>query len=76
MKHQIISHSHPSIDALAKVTGDLKFISDIRIPGMLWGQVVRSPYPHALIKEINTSEALKVPGLRLSLLRLIFPTSL
>lgn len=73
MKHQIISHSHPSIDALAKVTGDLKFISDIRIPGMLWGQVVRSPYPHALIKEINTSEALKVPGVKAILTAADFP---
>jgi CO/xanthine dehydrogenase Mo-binding subunit len=62
--YRVISKSHPPVDSLAKVTGQIKFISDIRLPGMLWGQVVRSPYPHARIREIRTDKALRVPGVK------------
>src|SRR5258708_14955797 len=38
------------------------YIDDIKLPGMLYLDIVRSPYAHARIISINIEEALKVPG--------------
>ena len=38
------------------------YVDDVSLPGMLHMAVVRSPYPHATIKSIDISEAMKVPG--------------
>src|SRR5690554_5159317 len=62
--YSVISQGLPAIDAKAKVTGQTEYISDIRLPGMLWGQVLRSPYPHARIKNIDVTAAAKVPGVK------------
>src|SRR5262245_16203324 len=37
-------------------------MEDVNLAGQLWLDIVRSPYAHATIKSIDTSEALKVPG--------------
>src|ERR1700760_449698 len=39
-----------------------QYVDDVKLPGMLHGDFVRSPHPHARIKSINSEEALKVPG--------------
>ncbi len=44
-------------DGIAKVTGALKFASDIYVPGMLVGRILKSPYAFADIKRIDTQEA-------------------
>ena len=49
-------------DALAKVTGEAKYTSDIQLPGMLYGKMLYSPHPHARIASIDTSEAERHPG--------------
>jgi CO/xanthine dehydrogenase Mo-binding subunit len=54
----------PSIDAVEKVTGRLQFGSDFRLPGMLYGKILRSPFPHARIVSIDASRARKLPGVR------------
>jgi CO/xanthine dehydrogenase Mo-binding subunit len=59
--HQI-GRSVPRIDALDKVTGRAKYTADVHLPGMCYGAFVRSPYAHARIKSIDTSEAEKLPG--------------
>ncbi len=46
-------------DALAKVTGKLKYTNDIELPGMLYGRILKSPYPHAIVEGIGIGEALK-----------------
>ncbi len=51
-------------DGVDKVTGAAQFGADMALPGMLWGKVKRSPYAHARIKAIDTSKALKLPGVR------------
>ncbi len=45
-----------------KVSGQAIYTSDITLPGMLWGQVLRSPFPHARIVSIDTSRAAQLPG--------------
>mgnify|MGYP000920183417 CR=1 FL=1 len=44
------------------LTGRAKFIDDIEIPGMLHAAFLRSDYAHAIIKNIDVSEARKHPG--------------
>ncbi|MGZ4351172.1 MAG: xanthine dehydrogenase family protein molybdopterin-binding subunit, partial [Solirubrobacteraceae bacterium] len=44
------------------IRGQGTYLDDIRLPGMLHGAVLRSPYAHAKINSIDTSEALKLPG--------------
>ncbi len=49
-------------DGPDKVTGRAKYGADLNLPGMLHAHYVRSPYAHAVIKSIDFSEALKLPG--------------
>jgi aerobic carbon-monoxide dehydrogenase large subunit len=44
------------------VLGKGTYVEDIRLPGMVYGQMVRSPYAHARIVAVRTEEAMKVPG--------------
>jgi 2-furoyl-CoA dehydrogenase large subunit len=44
------------------ITGRGRFVDDIKIPGMLYAALLRSPYAHAKIKRIDTSKAEKLPG--------------
>ena len=44
-------------DGVDKVTGKARFGADFSLPGMLFGKVLRSPHPHAILKSIDISEA-------------------
>lgn len=46
------------------LTGKGQFLDDMKLPGMCHAAVLRSPYPHAIIKSVDVSEALKIPGVR------------
>ena len=50
------------VDGVDKVTGRAKYTGDLEIPGMLYGHVLRSPYPHALIEDIDATAAESLPG--------------
>ncbi|HEX9442614.1 MAG TPA: xanthine dehydrogenase family protein molybdopterin-binding subunit, partial [Candidatus Binatia bacterium] len=50
------------VDGVEKVTGRAKFTGDFSLPGMLHGKILRSPYPHARIKNIDASKAEALPG--------------
>jgi 4-hydroxybenzoyl-CoA reductase subunit alpha len=54
----------PRIDAPAKATGKAVFIDDMSLPGMIYGQLLQSPYAHARIVNIDTSKADKLPGVK------------
>ena len=41
-----------------------QFLDDIKLPGLLYGKVLRSPHPHALIKSIDKSRAETLPGVK------------
>ena len=49
-------------DGVDKVIGAAKYGADIQLSGMLHGKVLRSPYAHARIKSIDTSEAEALTG--------------
>src|SRR5215475_1847642 len=46
------------------VQGKGNYVDDLTFSGMLYMALVRSPYPHAEIKNIDSSEAMKVPGVK------------
>jgi carbon-monoxide dehydrogenase large subunit len=50
------------VDAVEKVTGAARYIADLRLPGMLYGRVLRSPYPHAKIVSVDVTAAKNLPG--------------
>ena len=58
----VIGKGLPRIDALPKVTGTAPYTVDLKMPGLIYGKILRSPLAHARIKSIDTSEALKLPG--------------
>lgn len=58
----LIGVSHPRPHALKLACGTAKFSGDIRMDGMLELAVVRSPYPHALIKSVDTTQAQTMSG--------------
>lgn len=49
-------------DGPAKVTGALTYLTDMSMPGMLYGRVLRSPHPYARITAIHTSHAESLAG--------------
>lgn len=61
---RIVGSNVPRVDALEKVTGRAEFAITFRLPGMLHGKVVRSPYAFAKIIHIDSSRAEKVTGVR------------
>ncbi|HWO41562.1 MAG TPA: xanthine dehydrogenase family protein molybdopterin-binding subunit [Candidatus Eisenbacteria bacterium] len=59
---QYVGKSVPRVDGWDKVTGRAKFLSDLRLPGMLYGKILRSPYPHARIVSLDASRAEALAG--------------
>ncbi len=55
-------HEEPRADYLHKVTGAAIFASDVEVPGMLHGKILRSTVPHARIRGIDTRAAQALPG--------------
>src|SRR3989304_9532280 len=61
-------------DGADKLTGRAQFGADIRLPGMLYGRIKRSPHAHAIIKKIDSSRALALPGVKGVITAAAFPT--
>ncbi|SER93029.1 xanthine dehydrogenase subunit D [Salisediminibacterium halotolerans] len=51
-------------DGEAKVTGKMKYLTDLHADGELYGRVLRSGVPHAALKQIDVTEAQKLPGVK------------
>ncbi|SPD71894.1 4-hydroxybenzoyl-CoA reductase subunit alpha [uncultured Desulfobacterium sp.] len=66
MEHNyiIIGKRLPRKEDSLKATGSAKYASDISMPGMLHGKILRSPYAHARILNIDTSRAERLPGVK------------
>jgi len=60
----IVGKSCPQIDALEKTMGKTRFVSDLVLPNMLHGRILRSPHPHARIRYMDTSRAEALPGVK------------
>jgi 4-hydroxybenzoyl-CoA reductase alpha subunit len=58
----VVGRRLPKVNAWAHLTGTARYADDIRLPRMLYGRLLRSTQPHARIKRIDISRALKHPG--------------
>lgn len=61
---QLIGQSLPRVDGWEKVTGQSIYGTDFKLPGMLTARVLRSPYAHAKILNIDASRAAKLIGVK------------
>src|SRR6266513_3922017 len=60
-------------DGVDKVTGRANFGADMKMPGMLWGKIKRSPHAHARIVSINIDNAMALRGVKAVTTRADFP---
>jgi CO/xanthine dehydrogenase Mo-binding subunit/aerobic-type carbon monoxide dehydrogenase small subunit (CoxS/CutS family) len=58
----VVGRSLPRTDSAEKVTGKAPYAYDMRLPGMVYGEILRSPYAHARVAAIDTFEAERIPG--------------
>ena len=71
-EYRVVGASVPRVDIPAKATGDLVFVHDMRVPGMLHGRVVRPPYAGAdhgefignTLESVDESSIAHIPGIR------------
>ena len=54
---QIVNHSIPRRDGRVKVTGKAQYVADLRLIGMAYAKVLRSPLAHAKIISIDKSQS-------------------
>ena len=59
-----------------KVTGKSVYAADVTLPGMLWGKSLRSPFPHARIVSVDTTQAKAVSGVHAVITSADLPDSL
>jgi CO/xanthine dehydrogenase Mo-binding subunit len=60
--YSVIGKRVRKYDSLEKVTGKAQFLLDLKVPGMLYGKILRSRYAHARILSIDTSRAEALEG--------------
>jgi CO/xanthine dehydrogenase Mo-binding subunit len=60
--YRLIGKNYQTPDLVAKVTGRAKYAEDYRADGMLFVKLLLSPMPHARVRRLDASEALKMPG--------------
>ena len=59
---RVIGTAVPRVDAYERVSGSAVYPSDVSLPNMLYGAILRCPHPHARVKKIDTGRAKSMPG--------------
>ena len=60
----MVGRRQPRVDGYELVSGRAVYPSDVSLPGMLYGAVLRSPYPNAIVKSLDTRAAESMPGVQ------------
>ncbi len=60
----VIGKQVSRVGGRAMVTGTARYTVDVKLPGMLYARILRSPYAHARVRSINTGAAERYPGVR------------
>src|SRR6266851_4915749 len=63
-KHTLLNHRLTRVDGPLKVSGAAVYAYDVRLPGMLYGRILRCPHAHARIRGIDTTKASRLAGVR------------
>ena len=72
--YRLLGTRIPYVEGPLKVTGRAEYTDDIRRPGMLVGRLLRSTWPHARLRSIDTSAARALPGVHAVLTGEKYPT--
>ena len=59
---RIIGKAVPRVDAYERVSGSAVYPSDVSLPNMLYGAILRCPHPNARVVKIETGRAKSMPG--------------
>ena len=63
-KHTLLNKRLTRVDGPLKVTGVARYTYDQRLPGMLYGRILRCPHGHARVTSLDTEAASKIPGVQ------------
>ncbi|MEW6489847.1 MAG: xanthine dehydrogenase family protein molybdopterin-binding subunit [Thermodesulfobacteriota bacterium] len=58
----VVGGRRPRVDAYERVSGTAVYPSDVLLPHMLYGAVLRCPHPHATVRSVDASAAEALPG--------------
>ena len=64
MANKLVGQNYTPPDLIAKVTGQARYAEDFRADGMLFCKLLLSPMPHARVVSIDTSDAMRLPGVK------------
>ena len=57
-----VGQTVPMIDAQERVSGRINYVLNVELPGMLFGKILRSPFPHARVVRVDASRAERLAG--------------
>ena len=63
-KHTLLNHRITRVDGPLKASGVARYTYDQRLPGMLYGRILRCPHGHARVTKLDTDAAAKMPGVK------------
>lgn len=63
-KTRVVGTRVPRVDGYERVSGTAVYPSDVVLPGMLYGAILRCPHPHAKVRRVDASKARGLPGVR------------
>lgn len=63
-KHTLLNQRITRVDGPLKVSGAARYTYDQRLPGMLYGRILRCPHGHARVTKLDTEAAAKIPGVK------------
>lgn len=61
---RVVGTRQPRLDAHERLSGTAEYPSDVVLPGMLYGAILRCPHAHARVLKVDLSRAEKMPGVR------------
>lgn len=64
---KVVGTAVPRGEGSAKVSGRTVYAADVKLPGLLWAKILRSPHPHARIRAVDVSKAERLAGVRAAL---------
>lgn len=66
---EAIGQALSMLDAQERVCGRINYVLNVELPGMLYGKILRSPFPHARLVEVDVSRAERLAGVSAVLTR-------
>jgi len=63
-EQKIVGAAVPRAEGSDKVSGKTVYAADVKLRGLLWAKILRSPHPHARIRAVDVSKAANIAGVR------------